>query len=225
VLALVTKHQNRERMIRLRGQFVPMDPRQWHTQYDVQINVGLGNGRDEDKLAMLQQIREDQFNVISTAGPQNPVCGWAQYADTGRRMAELVGFKATDSFYNPPRQVMAIEQQQAQQPQQSPEMLEHQRRMQELQLEQQRKDMETRADLQRKQAEMRANLTLKAQEMQAQMRLEAQKAQGQGSIDAAKAANDISIDWAEFRQETELEKEKMRQGTRDGQGNIPREDS
>lgn len=50
ILHLVTKYQNKEKIIRLRNQFVSMDPRQWDNMYDVQINVGLGTGQREHQL-------------------------------------------------------------------------------------------------------------------------------------------------------------------------------
>ena len=44
-------HQNvdEERMMRLNGIFVPVDPRVWDTSMDMSVNVGLGTGREAEK--------------------------------------------------------------------------------------------------------------------------------------------------------------------------------
>jgi hypothetical protein len=193
ILALVNKYQNFERMIRLRGGFVAMDPREWHQQFDLQINVGLGNGRDEEKLAMLQQLRQDQKEILFNMGPGNPIVGSAQYAASGRRMAELVGFKDTDIFYRDPRQVVQQERQQAQQPQQSPEMLEHQRKMREMELEHQRKTEEQEQELARQRREFEQKMSLEWQRAQANLELERQKAAAQYNIDLAKLRSETAI--------------------------------
>ena len=41
ILELVCKHQQEPRIIRLRNQWVPMDPREWQDQMDVTVTVGL----------------------------------------------------------------------------------------------------------------------------------------------------------------------------------------
>jgi hypothetical protein len=212
ILALVNKYQNFERMIRLRGGYQSMDPREWHTQFDMQINVGLGNGRDEQKMAMLQQIRQDQKEVLFNMGPQNPIVSSAQYAASGRKMAELVGFKDTDIFYTEPRQVYQQEKAMAQQPQQSPEMLEHQRKMQEMQLEHERKVQEQEQDLARQRQEFQQEMSLKFQQAQANIELERQKAAAQYQMDIEKLRQQTRID----EMEAEAYQEQVRQSGDNG---------
>jgi hypothetical protein len=189
-----------------------MDPREWHTQFDMQINVGLGNGRDEQKMAMLQQIRQDQKEVLFNMGPQNPIVSSAQYAASGRKMAELVGFKDTDIFYTEPRQVYQQEKAMAQQPQQSPEMLEHQRKMQEMQLEHERKVQEQEQDLARQRQEFQQEMSLKFQQAQANIELERQKAAAQYQMDIEKLRQQTRID----EMEAEAYQEQVRQSGDNG---------
>jgi hypothetical protein len=191
-----------------------MDPREWHQQFDMQINVGLGNGRDEQKLAMLQQIRQDQKEVLFNMGPQNPMVSSAQYAASGRKMAELVGFKDTDLFYRDPRQVLQQEQAMAQQPQQSPEVLEHQRKMREMEMEHQRKTQEQEQELDRKRREFQQEMSLKFQQAQANIELERQKAAAQYQIDVEKLRQQTRID----EMEAEAYQEQVRQSDDDGGG-------
>src|SRR5690348_12251385 len=53
ILELVCKHQQEPRFIRLRNQWVPMDPREWQDQMDVTVTVGLGTGNKDQQLGHL----------------------------------------------------------------------------------------------------------------------------------------------------------------------------
>lgn len=64
ILRLVIKYQPKERMIRLRGHFVPMDPRSWNASMDMSVNVGLGTGDKSQKIAYLMQILGVQREAI-----------------------------------------------------------------------------------------------------------------------------------------------------------------
>ena len=41
-----------------------IDPREWDNMYNVNINVGLGNGTGDEKIAMLQMILAKQEQVL-----------------------------------------------------------------------------------------------------------------------------------------------------------------
>jgi len=195
ILALINKYQNFERMVRLRGGFVPMDPREWHQNFDVEINVGLGNGKNEQKMAMLQQMIDRDWQYISTMGPDNPMIGLDNLAAKHREMMEMVGFKDVDRYYAPPRQVQAEYQRRQQQQQQGPSEaeLEHQRKMQEMQMEDARKREEMSADMERERIKLQSQLSLERQKAEAQLALERQKAAAQTNIDVAKAENEMEI--------------------------------
>jgi len=42
--------------VRLRGKWVNIDPRYWDADLDVQVNVALGRGTDQDKMQFLSLI-------------------------------------------------------------------------------------------------------------------------------------------------------------------------
>ena len=44
ILHLVCKYQNEPRAMAINGKPLTLDPREWDNQYNVSINVGLGNG-------------------------------------------------------------------------------------------------------------------------------------------------------------------------------------
>jgi hypothetical protein len=100
ILHLLCKYQEKERTIRLRGKWVTFDPREWDTEYDVSINVGLGNGNRQEQIAMLQMIMAKQEEIIGKYGANNPLVSVTQYRKTLGRMIEMAGFKDTTAFIN-----------------------------------------------------------------------------------------------------------------------------
>lgn len=176
ILHLVTKYQNKEKIIRLRNQFVPMNPREWESSYDVQINVGLGTAQRDQQIAFLSQIAQKQEQVIMQMGVNNPMVSMSQYRNTLAKIAELSGFKDATQFFAPSEQIEAALAQQAQAaaqqgPQQDPAIaLEMQKMQAKMQMEQQKMKMEF--DLKRE--NMAAELELRRQELEfeRQLRLE-----------------------------------------------------
>ncbi len=100
ILFLTVTHQDKARMIRLRNEWVQIDPRSWDTSMDVAVNIGLGNGDTNEKLAALAQFSAKQESIINQYGLDNPVVSPQQYVRTLRKMVELSGFKDASSFIN-----------------------------------------------------------------------------------------------------------------------------
>jgi hypothetical protein len=100
ILFLTVTHQDKARMIRLRNEWVQIDPRSWDTSMDVTVNIGLGNGDTNEKLAALAQFAAKQESIINQYGLDNPVVSPQQYVRTLRKMVELSGFKDASAFIN-----------------------------------------------------------------------------------------------------------------------------
>jgi hypothetical protein len=98
VFRLICKYQKQQRTLRITGQYVSFNPREWSEQYSVSINVGLGNGSRTDQLATLQMILSKQEQIIQGYGLSNPVVDIKQYRDTLARMIHMAGFKDASSF-------------------------------------------------------------------------------------------------------------------------------
>jgi hypothetical protein len=177
ILHLVTKYQNKEKIIRLRNQFVPMNPREWESAYDVQINVGLGTAQRDQQVAFLSQIAQKQEQVLMQMGLNNPMVSLSQYRNTLAKIAELSGFKDASQFFAPAEQIEATLMQQAQAAQQAgaqqdPAVAVEMQKMQaELQMEQQKMEME----FQLKREKMAAELELRRQELEFEMQLRTEK--------------------------------------------------
>jgi hypothetical protein len=100
ILQLSVKHQDKPRMVRLRNDWVQVDPRSWDATMDVAINVGMGTGDTEQKMQMLGMISGKQEQALTQMGPMNPLVTPGQYANTLRKMVELAGFKDASQFFN-----------------------------------------------------------------------------------------------------------------------------
>ena len=118
ILHLLGKYQDQEKIVRMRGKFVAFDPRTWANEYDVSVNVGLGSGDREQKLAMLQMILGKQEQILQGYGTSNPLVSVAQYRDTLARFIEAAGFKDATAFVAEitPEQNAALSQPQPPQP-------------------------------------------------------------------------------------------------------------
>lgn len=100
ILFLTVTHQDKARMIRLRNEWVQIDPRAWDTSMDVTVNIGLGNGDTTEKLAALTAIAAKQEQALRELGVDNPLVKPQQYARTLRKIVELSGFKDASMYFN-----------------------------------------------------------------------------------------------------------------------------
>jgi hypothetical protein len=99
ILFLVTTHQDKERMVRLRNEWVAIDPRHWNAGMDASINIGLGNGDTNERLQALMMIMSKQEQILQQLGPQNPLVTPQQFSNTLRKIVELSGFRDASSFF------------------------------------------------------------------------------------------------------------------------------
>jgi hypothetical protein len=100
ILHLLGKYQDKPKLVRMRGKYVEYDPRTWQNEYDVSVNVGLGSGDRDQKIAMLQMILAKQEQIIQAYGPSNPLVSVGQYRNTLARFIEAAGFKDANIFVN-----------------------------------------------------------------------------------------------------------------------------
>ena len=180
ILHLVTKYDNKPRIVRLRNNFVPIDPREWTSEFDVVVQVGLGTADDEQKIAFLTQIAAKQEQILMQLGPNNPVVSMAQYVNTLRSIAEIGGFKDADMFFSSPQQIQMQQQQQQQQPPQpDPAVAMKQQQME--------------AELALKREKMQADIQLERERMTMEMELRRQELQAEAELRMAKAVTDSQI--------------------------------
>jgi hypothetical protein len=99
LLRYVIRHQDKARVVRLRNQWVSVDPRWWDAEMDVSVNVGLGRGTDETRMAFLATIGQKQEQVLQMLGPDNALVSIGQIRETYAEMLRIAGFKNVDRFF------------------------------------------------------------------------------------------------------------------------------
>ena len=109
ILHLVCKYQQKERILRINNKYVPFDPREWNTEYNITVNVGLGTGSKQEQLATMQMILDKQEQIITQYGLANPLVNLKQYRDTLAKFVQMAGFKDDSQF------LMEVTEEQAQQ--------------------------------------------------------------------------------------------------------------
>ena len=199
ILQLVCKYQNKERIIKVNNKFVPMNPREWNTEYNVTVNVGLGTGSKSEQLSVMQMVLDKQEQMLTQYGLGNPLVSLKQYRDTLAKFVNMAGFKDESGFLKDISQEESdqLAQQQAESPQTDPnteaakilaqvekEKAEMQMQAKMAQLEMDKQELELKVqremlELQQKQAQFEADMAMKEMELM-------QKAQN----DSAK--NDVS---------------------------------
>lgn len=195
ILQLTTVHQDKARVIRLRNQWVQVDPRAWASTMDVTINVALGIGDTEQKMQMLALIAGKQEQTLAQLGPMNPLASLAQYSVTLQKMVELAGFKDASQFFTR----VDPNWQPPQMPPQPP--IELQIAQMQLQADQQKFQAQTQLEIQKLQAQMQADQAkvqvqaqAKLQETQASLQLQASNDQRDAQREEAKAVYEAQLE-------------------------------
>lgn len=180
ILGLIRKHQQQERIIRVTGMPLKLDPAQWCNEMEVSVNVGLGTGNRDQILGHLMNILQVQNQILTL---QQGIDGPLVYApDVYRcvtKLTENAGFK--EKFFHDPMQPPPMP---PQPPKQDPMA-------------------------QAQQAQAQAELQIMQQKAAMEGQLSQQKSQQQAQLAQAKAANDQSLDNSKAQNEMTLAKQKL----------------
>jgi hypothetical protein len=99
LLKLASQNNTRPDVVRLRGKWVEVDPREWRNGFDVTVNVGIGTGNKDQQVSHLMALlQQQQFGLqIGSAKPQNVF-------EAQKELAKALGFKNGDKFFSDPSQ-------------------------------------------------------------------------------------------------------------------------
>jgi hypothetical protein len=170
--------------MRLNNKFVEVDPRQWKTQWDMIVNVGLGTGDKSQQLQHLGAIMEVQ--KLFLAGGKGHMVSDKNLFNAAAEMVENAGLKYVEAYFTDPSTV------QPPPPQPNPEVVKIQ------------------AEMQAKQAEMKQTGELAVFEQQAATRSEQLKAQMDRYAADLKAQTDLQIAQMEAASKERIEQMKIR---------------
>jgi len=113
IATLANQHPNPDEIMRVDGQFVPVDPSSWATDLDMVTTVGLGNHTHLERNAMLQQTLQLQMQVFQGYGPQNGLITLTNIRNTMADLMKSAGVLNSDRYVQPMN--TQIEQQMMQQ--------------------------------------------------------------------------------------------------------------
>lgn len=189
ILKLVAEHQPKERVIRLRNKWVPMDPRGW-PEMDVQINVGLGIGDKAEQLAQADAVL-GTMETLAASPYASLVTPENVYAAVKRKY-NAAGIKNVDEF------ITAPSEQQAQPEKPDPETMKAQA---ELQMQQ--------AKIEGEQQMAAMKLDMQRQEAEAKHQLAREQAQFEAELSAAKAEQEAQLAQQKMLMEERLAEQRM----------------
>jgi hypothetical protein len=184
--ALSLKNGRQAEMIKLRDQWIPVDPTSWKTRSDVTVSVGIGTGDKDQQMMHLTNIWQMQL-----AGLQLGITTPANMYQTATKMTQNAGFKQPELFWVDPAQQPPAP------PQPSPEEIKAQAEAQKVQFQAQTqkelKQMELQDSAYKFQAEQQAQMSIdqNRQEWEArQKQLELQQQAQLAEINAAYKAQE-----------------------------------
>ena len=103
VLGLVVRNQQEHRIVKLTGQWTPVNPADWKHQFEMTVSVGLGTGNKDKMLAQLMQLGQMLGTVVQQQGGVNgPLVTLENIYHVGKEIVSTMGFKNVDEFISDP---------------------------------------------------------------------------------------------------------------------------
>ena len=100
---LIVKHQDKERIIKIRNNFVPFRPMEWRNRCNISISVGLGTGSRDQQLSILNNILQTQLKALELQGSSaGPMVNLRNIYNTLSKIVENAGLKNPNSFFTDP---------------------------------------------------------------------------------------------------------------------------
>ena len=193
LLHLFIHNTDSAKMMRMNNTFQPIDPRSWHADMDMTVNVGLGTGREDERRAALMQALQMQQQILQTMGAQNPLVSLTQFRNTLADLLGSSGIKNSDRYFQPinPQIEQQIAMQQAQAAQAQQAMMQQQDPTQGLmQIEQMKQQGKAQGDL--------IKLQLDAQKFQADQELKERQMQFDDDLARDKMVQDLAVKVAQI---------------------------
>jgi hypothetical protein len=101
IYELLVKNQDKQRMIMLRNEWVPVRPTVWKDKYDCTVSVALGQGNKDQQMAHLTQML--QFAGQAMQGGLRIVTEQNMY-NLGASLVKAMGFQNVNDFLTDPSQ-------------------------------------------------------------------------------------------------------------------------
>jgi hypothetical protein len=212
ILEMLQKHQDKKMTIRLRNQWVEMDPREWTNKFDLTVAVGLGTGSRESQIMALNSTLQFQIACLQAG---IPIVTPQNLYNTAIKQLEAQNIKGGELFYTSPDQMPPRP------PQADPAQMEAMAKLEEAkmgaQVDLQKIGIKQQSDMmkqqQRAQSDQqrfalevekeKARIELEKAKLQMQMQMEREKLE----LEKAKAALQIELEKAKAATQMQLQRE------------------
>ena len=105
IFELTCKYQDKERVVELNNQFIPVKPTEWRNRYNISITVGLGTGSSDQQIMMLNNILERQLQAFQLQGGQEyPMVSLKNIYNSLAKIIENAGLKNVETYFVNPDQ-------------------------------------------------------------------------------------------------------------------------
>lgn len=93
VHAILNRHQDKARVVQMRGKWVPINPQEWRERTDLTVRVGIGTGNEDEKREKLVLLASAQEKLaqLGMVGPQQAYNLFSDFAET-------MGFQTPEKY-------------------------------------------------------------------------------------------------------------------------------
>lgn len=118
VHAIILRHQDRNRMVKMRGEWVNVNPQEWRERTELTVKVGLGTGNEAEKREKLMLIAtlQEKLHAMGMVGPEQ---AYSLFED----IAKTLGFDVPGKYVMTPNSPEFQQAMQSKQGQPNPEIL------------------------------------------------------------------------------------------------------
>jgi len=100
IFELTCKYQDKERVVELNNEFVPVRPTEWRNRYNITISVGLGTGSSDQQAVIMNSILERQLQAFQLQGGQEyPMVSLKNIYNSLAKIVENAGLKNVDNYF------------------------------------------------------------------------------------------------------------------------------
>lgn len=213
VMRLVRRHQQQERIVRLTGGFLPVDPKTWHDEMQVSVSVGLGTGNRDQILQYLATILQTQQGIVQTQGGiDGPLVYGKHVYDVLTKMTQNAGFKEqffADPTKPPDPSMMGPPQQKGPDPQQQQAQAIVQATQIKAQAAVQAVGMKAQADTQRSQQKAQVDAQLQQQRATLDAQLQQQRLDHEIEMEKQQTLHKLFLEKQEATHKQELQLQEM----------------
>ena len=100
---LICKYQNKEKIVRIRGKYIPMRPYEWKDRVNITVSVGLGTGSKEQQLILMNAILERQMSALNLQGNvYGPMVNLRNIYNSLKKLIENAGLNSIEPYFMDP---------------------------------------------------------------------------------------------------------------------------